>query len=151
MPLTTNHRLANAYDDAAEHIETRPEDYNFGTMASCNCGILAQHLLGISWHDLWARTMMRVFPFPTWACARRDGICPQTGLPLNTLLRELAQAGCTPQELADLENVGSDRAKVVAYMRRRARELRAECEAVRVIEVKAETKRTGDYVKELVR
>lgn len=108
--MKQNQELAAALREAARRIEAREVRYSWGALHSCNCGVLAQVIVGCDEAELglqlYGPEHAQVgFFYGCWDSVDRKCTCPLTGLPMGTVLRALGDAGMTAKDLADLEDL----------------------------------------------
>ena len=119
--MKPNPTLAAALRKAARRIADRRYGYNFNHMTNCNCGVLAQVVMGVDRRELYeirdaacleaaGRGAAALPPEVLgnywdgiWSCAKDVVRCPLTNLPVGTILRALGDVGMTAQDLHDLE------------------------------------------------
>ena len=131
--------LIAALRKTADDIAKGNKKYAWHERESCNCGVLAQNLLGIEPHKLKveiACSLMRgegfgSTPSDTWSEMAR--ICPETGLPVADIVTTLMGYGLEAQDFAALEylegNVTkpfSDKNAVATWLREKATELESQ-------------------------
>ncbi|MBC5991594.1 hypothetical protein [Pontibacter cellulosilyticus] len=75
--------------------------YQWGHMGSCNCGHLAQTITNYNKGEIHKAAMTR---YGDWAEQLRD-YCPQSNLPLDTLIDKMLESGLTREDLANLERL----------------------------------------------
>jgi len=96
---------------AAKHIQDRPGDYKWVSSASCNCGILAQHVHNCDRNGVWnlitksnmLHEAAKVEKGRNGPWARRGYYCAQTGVKISELMRKLLDAGMTGLDFPNLE------------------------------------------------
>lgn len=105
--MATAHQKAVFLDRAADMIEEAPWDYSWLNSARCNCGVLAQAVLGINRHELYP--MLAGFHKTTWSAIIDESrkLCPTTLLPVQKVVDALFEAGFTENELIGLEGLDS--------------------------------------------
>lgn len=86
-----------------EDLETGRKYYEWTATTSCNCGILAQNLLGLSASDL-GRTA-DVSQVGLWGLKSMS--CDLTGEPLSEIIRILFKYGLTSKDIMYLENLSN--------------------------------------------
>jgi hypothetical protein len=79
--------------------------YQWGHMGSCNCGNLAQELTKLSKAEIHTHAL--AVGRGDWNEQMND-YCPTSGLPIDTLIAEMLQAGLSTEDLKHLERL-SDR------------------------------------------
>lgn len=103
--------LSVALREAARRIETGEVSYSWMNIARCNCGVLAQVLLGFDSKELeWRIFQGRgFFGFSgTWGRNLEiEAQCKATGLPLHEVLRSLIAAGLSTLDMAHLEGLSA--------------------------------------------
>jgi len=75
--------------------------YQWGHMGQCNCGFLAQAITFKSDADIHAAAMNKA---GDWSEQLRD-YCPNSGLPIDTIIDQLTQYGLSTQDLINLERL----------------------------------------------
>ena len=89
-------QLIDGLRTAADWIESGKVRYHWGIPEQCNCGILAQAILGIhpteitktNYHLNWHKEVKR---------------CYETGLDINYIIKELIEVGMKPTDFVNLE------------------------------------------------
>ena len=89
-------QLIDGLRTAADWIESGKVRYNWGNPEQCNCGILAQAILGIhpieitrtNYHLNWHKEVKR---------------CYETGLDINYIIKGLIEVGMKPTDFVNLE------------------------------------------------
>ena len=89
-------QLIDGLRTAADWIESGKVRYNWGIPEQCNCGILAQAILGIhpieitrtNYHLNWHKEVKR---------------CYETGLDINYIIKGLIEVGMKPTDFVNLE------------------------------------------------
>jgi hypothetical protein len=89
-------QLIDGLRTAADWIESGKVRYNWGNPEQCNCGILAQAILGINpteitetnYHSSWHEEIKR---------------CYETGLDINYIIKGLIEVGMKPTDFVNLE------------------------------------------------
>lgn len=99
----TTMTLPAALREAARRIETGEVRYYWYNPKDCNCGVLAQVLLGVDAEQINRLAYDGLLPIGSWGTAVRRQSCPLTDLPAGHILRALADAGLTGQQIYDLE------------------------------------------------
>jgi hypothetical protein len=92
--------------ETADYIEQHPEKYNFGTINTCQCGILAQVVLTQEIGDLDTHPSFGY----SWRGILEDNypsVCTTTGLNISQVVEALFSVGFTKQELIELEALNS--------------------------------------------
>lgn len=84
--------------------------YEWGHMGRCNCGHLVQTVTGMDPARIHAGALRRRGDWNE----QLDEYCPQSGLPLDSMVSRLLQAGFTLEDLAKLERLSD--AKVIQRM-----------------------------------
>lgn len=99
---------------AADLIESG-HYYNWYSMSSCNCGILAQVVLNVEELDDYLDELDALFELDResnsngWSyLVETIPVCETTGLEIPYLLRVLLNAGFTPTEIEELENLSEE-------------------------------------------
>jgi hypothetical protein len=77
--------------------------YQWGHMGACNCGNLAQEITKISKADIHQYALQR---YGDWNEQLND-YCPTSGLPMDTVIDKLIDAGLTISDLGHLEKLSS--------------------------------------------
>lgn len=113
--MTWTRELADALRDAANRIANRPATYYWCSVLTCNCGILAQSICGVT------ATQLHALMFREWPehCGRgiwsdRSDACSNTDQPLPRVMIRLREAGLTWQDIAQLEALANDRIRSAA-------------------------------------
>jgi hypothetical protein len=104
-------QLITALHAAASRLESGGY-YKWVETENCNCGILAQELLGISADDLRKaiNESRKEFSYschsgnPTWQFLRREEKCSLTGTPIAEIVAALRWHGLTEHDIYELEN-----------------------------------------------
>ncbi len=106
-PREKNPALAGYLRQAADKIETHPYLFSWTRMERCNCGILAQCVMGCDGDYLFARRGTQGFGdnwSGLWSEIPYDRFtCPITDLPAKSIIGSLRAVGLTGQDLYDLE------------------------------------------------
>lgn len=89
-------------------------NYNWHFMSRCNCGLLAQTIMGINSREL-ALNLAAEGLCGYWRSMAKDR-CPATGLPNDSVFRTLAEAGLEPGDYEAIEYCGANRNPVAAWM-----------------------------------
>jgi hypothetical protein len=118
-------QLADHLDEAARRIEANEVRYDFFDPCSCNCGVVAQVITGMSPIMLDARRRSNVRGdrvIGCWSFLRDDAYvdysrCEMTGLPMGTVLRTLGDAGLTFTDMRELEQLANKKIRRVAKLR----------------------------------
>ncbi len=107
--------LINALRNVARKLETASADYDWYSVASCNCGLVVQELLaldGIALNDLIRRDNAVNGWFDNlahgWSSMARAEFCP-TGLPLSEILKRLHRCGLSVKDICELEYLSNKR------------------------------------------
>lgn len=131
--------LIDALRQTADDIANQGKRYAWHERESCNCGILAQNLLGLKPHELKveiACSLMRgegfgATPCDTWSEMSR--ICPETGLPVADIISTLMTYGLDQGDFNRIEYLGGDVTKpfshapsVVDWLRLQATQLESQ-------------------------
>ncbi|MCA9653440.1 MAG: hypothetical protein H6712_11280 [Myxococcales bacterium] len=80
-------------------------DYQWGHLGMCNCGQLAQTLTGEDRHAIHAAAL-RIGG--EWEDRVRE-YCPDSGQPIDAIIRAMLGHGLSTGDLADLEDLSDDR------------------------------------------
>jgi hypothetical protein len=91
-------QLIDGLRTAADWIESGKVRYNWYNGESCNCGILAQAVLNVTEMDI-----CNEYIYHQWNKEVSRGICKQTGLHVNEIIRELLKIGMKPSDFVNLE------------------------------------------------
>lgn len=97
-------KLIKALRAAADTIERQPRMYCWSSMDSCNCGVVAQHLLGVDVDELGELRHNNDFT-GTWSSVDR---CIKTGLPMSLVYQKLAENGLDPKDVVHLEHLTNE-------------------------------------------
>lgn len=93
---------------AADYIEQHPEEYYWGNVITCQCGVLAKVVIE---QDLGVLNRFCYSGSVSWGELLKDRIdvpvCTSTGLSITQIIEALYSAGFTKQELIDLEDLNS--------------------------------------------
>jgi hypothetical protein len=101
--MSKKHRLLEAIKVVANALKNDTAHYDWTKANACNCGLIAQALLGINEHELQKRINQEVpTKKHTWKTVVQT-YCPLTGLSEAAILRELQEAGLTPMDMVHLE------------------------------------------------
>jgi len=107
--------LINALRNVARRLETSSADYDWHSVASCNCGLVAQELLkldGTALNDLIRRDNSVNGWFENlshgWSTMARAEFC-QTGLPLSEIFQRLHRCGLSAKDICELEYLSNKR------------------------------------------
>ncbi len=145
--------LAEALRETAMRLETGASTYRWSHFAHCNCGNLAQTLTRLSPRQIYDAAAVRegdwaqqalTMDLPDYgdrpaldegAWEPEDlGACPNTGVPMTQILRQMAAAGLEAADIAHLERLSdpqirrrlgtnsvdfpyADRGNVISYLR----------------------------------
>ena len=90
-------QLIDGLRTAADWIESGKVRYNWYNGESCNCGILAQAVLNVTEMDI-----CNEYIYHQWNKEVSRGICKQTGLHVNEIIRELLKIGMKPSDFVNL-------------------------------------------------
>ncbi|MFD2999168.1 hypothetical protein ACFS7Z_02260 [Pontibacter toksunensis] len=93
-------QLIHALRETAQRL-LKGDKYQWGHMGSCNCGHLAQTITKHSKGEIHGAAMWR---YGDWREQLRD-YCPQSGLPLDQIIDQMAEFGLTRQDLEHLERL----------------------------------------------
>lgn len=110
---TRKQKLIEALSLAIHALENNTIHYEWTHQESCNCGIVAQAVLGVNnvqLRDMWqgALSVMNKHKRdeekidPTWQNAVKR-LCPITGEPMADVFRKLFNAGLTKEDIVHLE------------------------------------------------
>ena len=91
-------QLIDGLRTAADWIESGKVRYNWYNGESCNCCILAQAVLNVTEMDI-----CNEYIYHQWNKEVSRGICKQTGLHVNEIIRELLKIGMKPSDFVNLE------------------------------------------------
>lgn len=80
-------------------------DYQWGHLGMCNCGQLAQTLTGESRDEIHSAALQ---VGGEWEDRARE-YCPDSGRPIDAIIRTMLRHGLTTGDLADLEDLRDDR------------------------------------------
>ncbi|HSG65141.1 MAG TPA: hypothetical protein VLD39_09070 [Gammaproteobacteria bacterium] len=92
--------LVAALRETADRLE-RGVKFQWSHMGSCNCGHLAQTLTKLKPREIHSAALESV---GDWTQQTRD-YCPDSGLPLDSIIDAILAAGFTTVDLADLERL----------------------------------------------
>jgi hypothetical protein len=92
--------LVAALRETADRLE-RGVKFQWSHMGSCNCGHLAQTLTKLKPREIHSAALESV---GDWTQQTRD-FCPDSGLPLDSVIDAILHAGFTTVDLADLERL----------------------------------------------
>ncbi len=104
-----NQRLIDAIDRTIERIQEGAE-YQWGHMGMCNCGHLVQALTKKSRKEIHAAALLRA---GDWGQQSID-YCPTSGLPLDSIISEMLEAGLSLDDIHYLERLNDP--KVLARL-----------------------------------
>ena len=93
-------QLIQALSETAQRL-AQGDKYQWGHMGSCNCGHLAQTITKHSKGEIHGAAMWR---YGDWREQLRD-YCPQSGLPLDEIIDQMAEFGLTRQDLEHMERL----------------------------------------------
>lgn len=126
-------KLAEALERTAERVE-KDRDYDWSYPQSCNCGILAQELLGVNQEDLKTIIHGDANLVGSWSLSAEDVMkCAVTGAPLVGVFRALKECGIDLDDFWWLEegdkvfdhhNDTTNRMKTANLFRSKAAEMR---------------------------
>jgi hypothetical protein len=95
--------LTSALREAARRLNAG-HYHNWGAVSTCNCGVLAQVLMGKTREDLRdLQGKSENFIGTYTAMARRVLACPSTDIPFATVVRTLFNVGLTQKDINQLE------------------------------------------------
>ena len=92
--------LIEALRQASAKLEKSP-NYQWGHMGLCNCGFVAQEVTHLSKSEIHQRAMMQ---HGDWTEQLND-YCPQSGLPMDSVIDRLVAFGFDPDDLKHLERL----------------------------------------------
>lgn len=95
--------LVAALRETADRLD-RGVRYQWSHMGSCNCGHLAQTLTKLKPREIHG---MALETAGDWAEQSRE-FCPDSQLPLDTIIETMVAAGLTTADVADLERLQND-------------------------------------------
>lgn len=84
--------------EAAQRLREHPEQYNWLRGSDCNCGILAQAILGCE-----SVKLVDMGLYASWTTMSKHGFCKTTGLPIVEVLRQLMAHGLEREDFKQLE------------------------------------------------
>ena len=124
--------LIDALRQTADDIVSGHKFYAWHMRENCNCGILAQNLLGLRPLELKQEinsSLRRGIKFgattsDTWSEMAR--ICPETGLPVADIISSLMEFGIAPEDVYRIEYLGGDLTKPFSHAESVAQWLRKE-------------------------
>lgn len=93
-------QLIEALRNAALKLENSP-NYQWGHMGLCNCGFVAQEVTKLSKTEIHQRAMMQ---HGDWTEQLND-YCPQSGLPMDSIIDTLIAFGFDADDLKHLERL----------------------------------------------
>ncbi len=96
--------LIEAIRKTARALE-KASDYQWGHMGACNCGFLARQVTARSREEIHNHAMHR---HGDWSDQLND-YCPESGLPMDTLIDELVAFGFTLSDLKHLERLSDEK------------------------------------------
>jgi hypothetical protein len=99
--------LINALRAAADKAEREPRCYLWMSVTQCNCGLVAQEILGGRTpvhHALHSTTKMGGWE----GVGREIAVCTSSGLPLNDLISKLVDAGFEADDFGHLEDLSRE-------------------------------------------
>lgn len=99
-----NVELVNAMRSTAARLR-EGTDYQWGHLGMCNCGQLAQTITGHDRDHIHAAAL-RIGG--EWEDRVRE-YCPDSGQPIDAIIRTMLAHGLTTGDLADLEDLSDDR------------------------------------------
>jgi hypothetical protein len=99
-------KLIAALRAAADEVEKNPDAYDWGLTTKCNCGIVAQHITGISANDLWKK----LSTVGLWRSIIAENLnCRATGLPMDSVVTAMMEVGMSEQDFKDLEYLSNQK------------------------------------------
>ncbi len=104
-----NQRLIEAVEDTIARLMSGA-DYQWGHMGMCNCGHLVQSLTNRSRREIHAAALLRA---GDWGQQSID-YCPTSGLPLDSIISEMLEAGLTLDDINYIERLNDP--KVLARL-----------------------------------
>lgn len=105
--------LADALRNAVTEIKAGK--YCWADASRCNCGVVAQQLLGCNSVQLHQK-MRSEDIVGSWGIRCRDRMCSSTGQPLGVVLDRLVEAGMSYNDIADLEMINNPDIRVRANL-----------------------------------
>jgi hypothetical protein len=99
-----NQRLIEAVEQTIARL-TSGADYQWGHMGMCNCGHLVQSLTTRSRREIHAAALLRA---GDWGQQSID-YCPTSGLPIDSIISEMLEAGLTLDDINYLERLNDPR------------------------------------------
>ncbi len=108
-------KKSEALRKAAKHIKTKPRDFDWYVTEKCNCGILAQVVLGMNYGRLKEtigtnnRATWKIMTGRAEALIRYPNECPVTGRGLREVFKALYALGFKSEELMELEELSNTR------------------------------------------
>ena len=100
-------QLIRALGETAQRLRSDDHGYSWAHATRCNCGVLAQTLLGIGEIELGAFGTCG-----TWTVSANYGHCAQTGLPTRRLFKALAACGVEASDYERIEYLDAKDANV---------------------------------------
>lgn len=88
--------------EAAHHLRTKPEEYSWGHMSECNCGILAQCLMHVNRSELFFRLPQEGGFYQSWT---HYATCSATGLVTSQVVKTLMDHGLEAGDFAKIEHM----------------------------------------------
>lgn len=101
MPKS-NLKLIKALRSAADMVENKPSAFDWGKMESCNCGIVAQKLLGKNKQQIHT-ALYSEHQGGLWSDRANKDKCALSGLPISKIVRDLLKAGMKIKDFYELE------------------------------------------------
>lgn len=94
-------KLIDAIKETIIDLETGRKKFLWTDFSSCNCGLLAQNICGISKEDL------DNIPAPSgiWG---NDAVCAMTGSALDEVFQKMYSAGMLKSDILNLENLSDE-------------------------------------------
>jgi hypothetical protein len=97
-------QLIAAIRNTAKRLN-KSQAYQWGHMGQCNCGHLAQEITQLSDAEIHKIAMNKS---GDWADQLRD-YCPNSGLPMDTIIEKLTDYGLSTQDLINLERLNDSK------------------------------------------
>ncbi len=98
-------RLIEALRTVARRLASDPSGYDWRHTGRCNCGLLAQELLGMT--DGEVCDLKRTDASGAWTFAAEAGFCRKTQRPMAVIFTKLAEFGLGEADFAHLEWLGN--------------------------------------------
>ncbi len=102
---TPNLTLINALRTTAKKLQDPTTPYQWGHMGTCNCGHLAQTLTTKTQAQIHQLAMAR---YGDWHEQTHD-FCPVSGLPMDSLIAEIMNAGLSIDDFRHLERLSDEK------------------------------------------